>query len=180
MAAWFYAERPTALNVTFPMIRLASSFYCSFPSHHSDIIAAAVQMLSSDFGLCISIVLLLCIVSLGRVVYHCDTLRKKNQGLKLNSSSVVSYVCFGFSGCIVFGMTVAASILSTKPEHRSLFIVFVQTAAGTLGVADVGVILCTSACAMWLTSSRSWAPCNQWILSTTPGFTGYGFAAWWI
>jgi hypothetical protein len=154
MAAWFYAERPTALNVTFPMIRLASSFYRSFDSYYPTIIAAAMQMLSPDFYICIFIVLLLCIVSLRRIKPYCDTLRGKNQGLKLSSRSIKTYVCLGFSDCVVLGLTVAAGILSTKTEYQSLFIVFVQTASGTLGITHVSVILCKSARAIGLTFGR--------------------------
>jgi hypothetical protein len=74
-------------------------------------------------------------------VIHRRNFPKHNRGKEPDRTLKPANVGLCVSSLIVFSITVAACVLSTKAEQQSLFVALVQSASVTLVAAEVNVIL---------------------------------------
>lgn len=165
---------PTALNVTFLIIRLASSFFCSFPSHHSDIIAAAMQMLSSHRCLLVIVAVELSIILVACLALHLSCHAKSMLGLGSTAKDRKrADVVLGISAAFPIILSVVALGLSTRPDLQTwmapversvcLFLVFSQASAFSLSPLYVYQANTSQCVYIWLLlpSAKPW---QLWVV----------------
>jgi heme/copper-type cytochrome/quinol oxidase subunit 2 len=107
-------------------------------SSYPNIEAAAAQMVNYRLIVLILVLVELCVIVLGTVIFRCS--RRKTNNQKLTDASLC------ISILIISFMTIAACELSTKAGHQRLFAAFTQSAVGILGIAEVSVILYEHTC----------------------------------
>ena len=111
---------PSALNMTFRIIRLASSFYRSFASHHPDIQAAAVQMLSSHRCPLVIVAVGLSIILVACLAVHSSRHAESMLGLGLTAKARKwAYVGLGVSAAIPILLSIVALGLSTRTDLQT-------------------------------------------------------------
>jgi hypothetical protein len=133
--------------VRLSIFRLPSSLHRLLVSHHPNTNAAAVQMDVLRFIILTFIALELFVVFLARFIQLYDSAKgseKGNGGREFGPSwrwKDLTPFSLYFSSFTVFGMTVAASVVSTKVENQKLYVALVQSASLIFGFAQASLVL---------------------------------------